>query len=145
MALTVSSTLAAKPGGTTGNPHVVGTPSYWIDGNSIMVSFDVAGLGTVEQATFDLTGQLSVYSRCYNRGGNKPQADNKQENVTVGQTATFPVRNGRTNATFTVTPLSTLQCPGNQVVVIESASGTLSLVYEGSTLGSISVSYVRPT
>jgi hypothetical protein len=82
----------------------------------------VAGLGTVDEANFSLTGDVSVFSRCYNKGRNKPQADNKQETVDVDQDGTFPVRNGRTNVSFTVTPLSTLQCPGNQVPVIEDVS-----------------------
>ena len=33
----------------------------------------------------------------------------------------------------------------NQVVVVESASGTLNLTYEGETLGSVTVNYTRPT
>jgi hypothetical protein len=85
-------------------------------------------------ATFDLGGSVDVFSRCYNRGGNKPQADNKQETISVSQTQTFPVRNGRTNATFTVTPLSTLTCPGNQRVVIESFSYDLSISFQGNVL-----------
>jgi hypothetical protein len=52
----------------------------------------------------------------------------------VDQTQTFAVRNGRTNATFTVTPFSTLQCPPGQIVVIESVTFDLGLVYQGETL-----------
>ena len=47
----------------------------WVSGNSLTVSFKAAGLGNAEGATFNLTGTVQVYSRCYNRGGNKPQAD----------------------------------------------------------------------
>jgi hypothetical protein len=36
--------------------------------------------------------------------------------------------------TFTVTPLSTLDCPGNQVVVIESFSYDLTISGEGVTI-----------
>ena len=52
----------------------------------------------------------------------------------MDQTATFDVRNGRTNATLTVTPLSTLTCPGGQRVVIESVTYSLDLNYLGDTL-----------
>lgn len=38
----------------------------------------------------------------------------------IAQTEPFAVRNGRTNATFTVTPISTLRCPGGQVARITS-------------------------
>ena len=104
------------------SPHIVGRPSANVSGNTLTLSASVAGLGNVTEVTFDLVGTVDVFSRCYNRGGNKPQADNKQETIAVNSTDTFPVRNGRTNATFSVTPLSTLDCPGNQVVVIESVT-----------------------
>jgi hypothetical protein len=75
-----------------------------------------------------------VSSRCYTKSGNKPQAANKQESISVDQTGTFPVRNGRTNATFTATPLSTLTCPGGQHVVMESATYNLDLIYMDEVL-----------
>jgi hypothetical protein len=81
-----------------------------------------------------LEGTVNVSSRCYTKSGNQPQAANKQETITVSQIETFPVRNGRTNATFTVTPLSTLSCHRGQKVVIESISYNLDLVYQGETL-----------
>jgi len=116
------------------SPHIVGTPTSSVSGNSLTVSASVAGLGNVPSATFSLEGSATVSSRCYTKSGNKPQAANKQENISVNQTETFPVRNGRTNATFTVTPLSTLQCPGGQIVVIESVTFDLDLVYQGNVL-----------
>lgn len=124
LVITVGSTLAASP-------HFIGTPKLTVSGNSINVTASIAGLGDAEGATFSLDGSVDVFSRCYNRGGNKPQADNKQETIAVSQTETFPVRNGRTNVSFTITPLSTLDCPGNQVVVIESISWDLTLSGEG--------------
>ena len=56
----------------------------------------------------------------------------------MDSTETFPVRNGRTNATFQISPISTLQCPGNQVVVIESFSYDLDLIYMGEVLHTFS-------
>jgi hypothetical protein len=113
------------------SPHQVGQTSVTVSGNSLTISASIAGLGNVETATFDLSGTVDVFSRCYNRGGNKPQADNKQETIAVNESAEFPVKNGRTNPTFTITPLSTLQCPGNQVVVIESVTWDLTLSGQG--------------
>jgi hypothetical protein len=127
LALGVTSVFAA-------NPHVVGTPTQNLVGTTLTLSASVAGLGNVSEATFSLEGTLDVFSRCYNRGGNKPQADNKQETLNVDAEETFPVRNGRTNATFVVEAESTLTCPGNQVVVIESISWDLDLIYEGTVL-----------
>jgi hypothetical protein len=123
--LTASAVLAA-------NPHFIGSPSATVQGNSLVIKASVAGLGNATGADATLTGSVDVFSRCYNRGGNKPQADNKQETIAVNQFGTFPVRNGRTNVEFTVAPLSTLTCPGNQVVVIESITYDLTLNVEGA-------------
>ena len=125
LVITVSAAFAASP-------HFIGTPSISTQGNSLVVSASVAGLGNAVGADATLTGSVDVFSRCYNRGGNKPQADNKQETIAVSQAGTFPVRNGRTNVSFTITPLSTLTCPGNQVVVIESVEYDLTLNVEGA-------------
>jgi hypothetical protein len=116
------------------SPHIVGSPSTTVSGNSATFSASVAGLGSVESATFSLEGPVTVSSRCYTKSGNKPQAANKQETIDVSQTETFAVRNGRTNATFTVTPLSTLDCPNGQRVVIESFTYDLDLIYQGNVL-----------
>jgi hypothetical protein len=113
------------------NAHIVKGPNVSVSGNSLTITAGIAGLGNVPSADFTLSGTVDVFSRCYNRGGNKPQADNKQETINVNSTGTFPVRNGRTNVSFTVTPLSTLTCPGNQVVVIESVSFDLLLTGQG--------------
>lgn len=127
VALSATSALAA-------NPHIVGSPSATVSGNTLTLSASVAGLGNVEEVTLGLEGTVDVSSRCYTRSGNKPQAANKQETIAVSSFETFPVRNGRTNATFTVTPLSTLRCPPGQRVVIESVSFDLALTYQGETL-----------
>ena len=116
------------------SPHFIGTPTITQSGNSLVVNFKAAGLGNVPSATFSLTGTVNVSSRCYTKSNNKPQAANKQETISVNQTETFPVRNGRTNATFTVSPLSTLDCPPGQVVRIESVTYDLDLVFQGTTL-----------
>jgi len=112
------------------SPHIVGSPSTTVSGNSLILSASVAGLGNASTATFSLIGTVDVSSRCYT----KPQAANKQETISVNSTETFAVRNGRTNASFTVTPLSTLTCPGGQHVVIESVTYSLALTYQGKTL-----------
>lgn len=126
--------LLGSTAAVAASPHIVGNPSTTVSGNSLILSASVAGLGNVPSAVFSLVGDVDVSSRCYTRSGNKPQAANKQETITVNQTETFAVRNGRTNATFTVTPLSTLQCPPGQIVVIESVTFDLALTYQGETL-----------
>ena len=113
------------------SPHVVKGPTVTQDGNALVVTASIAGLGNVPTADFTLSGEVNVFSQCYNKGGNNPAADNKEETILVNQTDTFPVRNGRTNVSFTIEPLSTLQCPGNQVVRIESVTYDLVLSGQG--------------
>lgn len=139
----VVATFAIAGTALAANPHTVGSAKTTVSGNSIIISQSVAGLGTAAEVTLSLQGTLDVFAQCYNRGGRNPAADNKQEQSPISQTGTFPVRNGRTNATFTISPASTLVCPGNQVVVVESVTGTLDLVYQGETIGQITVSYTR--
>ena len=131
-ALSISVLLISAGTVLADSPHQVGQTSINQSGNSLTISASIAGLGNVSSVTLDLDGTVDVFSRCYNRGGNKPQADNKQETLAVNQAGTFPVRNGRTNVTFTIAPLSTLTCPGNQVVVIESVEYDLTLNVEGA-------------
>jgi hypothetical protein len=117
------------------NAHFIGTPQATVSGNTLTVTASVAGLGDAEGADFTLSGPVTVNSRCYTKSGNKPQAANKQETIDVNQEATFPVRNGRTNIVFQVTPLSTLDCPKGQRVVIESVD------FSGLTLSGEGVSF----
>jgi hypothetical protein len=125
LALAATSVLAA--GG--GSPHYVTGPTVTVTNTALTVSGKVAGLGNITSVDASLTGTIDVFSRCYNKGGNKPQADNKQETINVDQDVSFDVRNGTTTFSFTVTPLSTLTCPGNQVVVVESVSYDLYLTW----------------
>jgi hypothetical protein len=125
------------PSAVASNAHLVGSPSTDVSGNTLTIKFKLAGLGNVTEAPIDLNGTVDVFSRCFNRGGNTPEADNKQEQIDVNTTETFPVRNGRTNATFTITPLSTLDCPGKQVVRILSVDPDLTVSYLGEELFTI--------
>jgi hypothetical protein len=126
----VALTLVLTTGVLAASAHYVQGPTVTVSNTALTVSGKAAGLGNAD-ATADasLTGTVDVFSRCYNRGGNKPQADNKQETINVNQDQTFDVRNGQVTFSFTVTPLSTLTCPGNQQVKIESVSYDLTLTW----------------
>ena len=118
----------AAPVALGASAHWVTGPSVTVSGNTLTVSGKAAGLGNTSQTTdFSLTGSVNVSSRCYTKSGNKPQAANKQESISVDQSGTFDIKNGTVTPTFTVTPLSTLTCPGGQHVVIESISWDLQL------------------
>jgi hypothetical protein len=125
LVITVGATLAA-------NGHYVVGPNVSVSNTALTISGKAAGLGQGSTtANWTLTGSVDVFSRCYNRGGNKPQADNKQETIAVNQTGSFAVNNGQVTFSISVSPLSTLTCPGNQIVVIESVSYDLYLTWPG--------------
>jgi len=105
------------------NPHFIGTPTSSVSGTTLTVKFKAAGLGNAPTADFTLTGEAVVSSRCYTKSGNKPQAANKQETVALSTSGTFPVRNGQTTGTLSLTaPAPTLECPRGQRVVTESVT-----------------------
>jgi hypothetical protein len=123
------------------SPHIIGSASTTVSGNSITFSASVAGLGNATTAVFDWNGTIDVNSRCYSKSGNKPQAANKQETINVAQTTTSNIdKNGRATASLTIAPLSTLTCPGGQRVVIESITYSITLSTGGDTLTTFSSS-----
>jgi hypothetical protein len=118
----------AVPTAIAANAHWNSGPSVSVSGNTLSVTGKAVGLGnTAGFADFSLTGTINVSSRCYTKSNNTPQAANKQEAITVDQNGSFPIRNGSTTVSFSVTPLSTLSCPKGQVVKIESISYDLFL------------------
>jgi hypothetical protein len=140
-ALVTAIFAVAVPTALATSPHFVTGPtaSTTVSGNTItlLVSFKGAGLGNAATtATWDVSGTGQLFSRCYTKSGNKPQADNKQETVPINSTFSTPVTNGQTTVTNGVvaTITSTLTCPGGQHVVIESFSATGTLSLEGSAL-----------
>jgi hypothetical protein len=114
------------------SPHYVTGPTATLQDNSLTVTWKAAGLGnTVTTADFSLTGTVTTTSQCYTKSGNPVNGVPKTETVNVNTTGTFPVRNGQTTGSLTVSPLSTLQCTGNQHVVILSATYDLTLTGDG--------------
>jgi hypothetical protein len=137
VAALVASALAFAPAALADSPHFVTGPTTSVTANgntlNLNLAFKAAGLGNASAyANWELlNGSGTLFSRCYNNGGNKPQADNKQETVPITASFTTAVNHGNTTFNGTVTTVSsTLTCPGNQIVKIESfsASATLSLV-----------------
>jgi hypothetical protein len=122
------------------SPHFTRGPtaSTSTSGNTVYLnlSFTAAGLGNATAyAEWSLTGTATLDSRCYNNGGNKPQADNKQESIDLDADFQTAVNHGNTKFSGTVATLtSTLTCPGNQQVKVESFSATATLSLVGSSL-----------
>ena len=118
----------AVPVALADSPHYVSGPTATVSGNSLVVSWKAAGLGnTVTSANFTLTGTVSTTSQCFTKSGNPVNGVPKSETNNVNASGTFPVRNGQTTGSLTVSPLSTLTCTGSQHVVILSSSFDLFL------------------
>jgi hypothetical protein len=114
------------------SPHYVQGPTATVNGNSLTVSWKAAGLGnTTTSVDFALTGTITTTSQCYTKSGNPVNGVPKTETIDVNATGTFPVRNGQTTGSLTVSPISTLECTGNQHVVILDASYDLTLTGDG--------------
>jgi len=110
------------------SPHYIKGPTATVQGNSLTVSWKAAGLGnTVTSADFALDGTVTTTAQCFTKSGNPVNGVPKSEVVNVNVQGTFPVRNGQTTGSLTVSPLSTLTCTGNQHVVILSVSFNLTL------------------
>jgi hypothetical protein len=120
--------VAEAPAALADSPHYIKGPTATVQDNSLLVSWKAAGLGnTVTSADFALNGTVSTTSQCFTKSGNPVNGVPKSETNNVNQTGTFPVRNGQTTGSFTVSPLSTLTCTGNQHVVILSVHFDLKL------------------
>ena len=110
------------------SPHYVKGPSATVQGNSLVVSWKAAGLGnTVTSADFALSGTVTATAQCFTKSGNPVNGVPKSDTTQVNATGTFPVSNGQTTGSFTISPLSSLTCTGSQHVVILSASFDLTL------------------
>ena len=118
----------AVPAALADSPHYIKGPDATVQGNSLVVSWKAAGLGnTVTSVDFNLTGTISTTSQCFTKSGNPVNGVPKSETIDVNATGSFPVRNGQTTGSLTVSPISTLECTGNQDVRILSASFDLTL------------------
>ena len=122
----------AVPAALAASPHYIKGPDVSISGNSLTVSWKAAGLGNTEtSANFALEGSANVTSQCFTKNGNPVNGVPKSESVDVDVSGDFPVRNGSVTGSLTVSPLSTLQCTGNQHVEILDVSFDLTLTGDG--------------
>jgi hypothetical protein len=118
----------AVPAAFADSPHYVKGPTAAVQDNSLVISWKAAGLGnTVTSVDFALTGTVTTTSQCFTKSGNPVNGVPKSETIDVNATGSFPVRNGQTTGSFTISPLSTLDCTGNQHVVILSVAFDLTL------------------
>jgi hypothetical protein len=128
LAAVFATAALAVPAALADSPHYVKGPTATVSGNSLVVSWKAAGLGnTVTSVDFNLSGTVTTESQCFTKSGNPVNGVPKSETIDVNATGTFPVRNGQVTGSLTISPISTLECTGNQHVVILSATFDLTL------------------
>jgi len=93
---------------------------------ALVVNFDERGLGN-ENIDYTLTADATALYACLNRGGNHPQAANKEQfegQVSTG--ASIEPKNGRVVADLTAGPLAAPQftCPSGQQRVLAAVTYT---------------------
>jgi len=117
------------------NAHFIGTATVngVFSNGGISVSFKEAGLGSNASVNYELGGSFTADYGCVNKGGNHPQASNKETVAgPIDVPATFSSgKNGTISQTLTFTPpapSTELKCPGGQVAVLAD------ITYSGPTL-----------
>lgn len=96
-------------------------------GLNLTVTFKETGLGNTgfQSVTIDVNAEGTATYQCFNGGGNHPKAGNKTTvNGPVGGAGNFPVSNGQTTGTITVSlpGPGSFSCPSGQNLVLESGS-----------------------
>ncbi|MCX5390824.1 hypothetical protein [Streptomyces sp. NBC_00094] len=120
VALGIVGFLAPSAGAVSA--HFVGTPTVTTSGSSLTVKGKEAGLGNQQSVNISVTAD----AQCINRGGNNPDAGNKQA---TGGGGTFPVQNGKANFSVTVTANFQPKCSPpmtlvwSNVVVTDTGNG----------------------
>jgi len=123
---------------------IAGGTAYAVNGNfhfanatidpttgDLNVAFKETGLGNTGFSSVDITvtANASVTCQCVNNGGQCPQAANKSTtSAPVTNTGVFPVRNGQTTGTISVSPPACAQpkpsCTPQQTLEVEDVSFT---------------------
>lgn len=98
------------------SPHFVGTPTATRSGDTLTVSFKIAGLGNEDQ-----TITLTADAQCWNPGGNAPQAENKG---VVLATGTFSPKNGNVTGSLSGSATTDPACSPPMTLVYANVTVT---------------------
>lgn len=130
--------LAFAPAALADSPHFIKASATINNSGQLVCSFKEAGLGTtLTTANITCAADATAVYQCFNNGGKHPQAGNKETvGGPVSNTDTFPVRNGQTTGSITVSPPGPgdFSCPNGQTLFLQSVSYTnIVLSGEGAT------------
>ena len=136
--LAVVGVFAVVPAAQADSPHFIKASASINSSGQLVCSFKEAGLGnTLSTANISCSADATAVYQCFNKGGNHPQAGNKETvGGPVSNSGTFPVRNGQTTGSLTVSPPGPgdFSCPNGQQLFLQSVSYTnISLTGEGAT------------
>jgi hypothetical protein len=131
--------LALFSTAVSAGPHFQTAPTSSVDNNgALVVTIDEAGLGnTVPSIDYTLSASVSALFGCFNKGGNHPQAANKETvDTTFTIPHTFPVKNGRVRDSINSGPPSAggFSCPSGQTLLLAKVSYT-NIVLTDTTNG----------
>jgi hypothetical protein len=118
LALTVGVLIGTSGIAHAGSPHfVANTVTATQDGATLTVTFKEAGLGDEAQVHVVLTADAA----CINPGDNHPKAGNKES---VNAAGDFPVQNGKTEGSLSVTATFQPSCSPPMTVVYSNITLT---------------------
>jgi hypothetical protein len=128
----------AVPVALADSPHFIKASATINNDGQLVCSFKEAGLGTtLTTANVSCSADATAVYQCFNNGGNHPKAGNKETvGGPVSNGGAFPVRNGQTTGSITVSPPGPgdFSCPNGQSLFLESVSYTnIVLSGEGAT------------
>ena len=130
--------LVAVPVAQADSPHFIKASASINSSGQLVCAFKEAGLGTtMTTANITCAADATAVYQCFNNGGKHPQAGNKETvGGPVSNDGTFPVRNGQTTGSITVSPPGPgdFSCPNGQTLFLQSVSYTnIVLSGEGAT------------
>jgi hypothetical protein len=128
----------AVPVALADSPHFIKASATINNDGQLVCSFKEAGLGTtLTTANVSCSADATAVYQCFNNGGNHPKAGNKETvGGPVSNGGAFPVRNGQTTGSITVSPPGPgdFSCPSGQTLFLQSVSYTnIVLSGEGAT------------
>jgi hypothetical protein len=134
----VGAGLAVAPAAQADSPHFLKASASINSAGQLVCAFKEVGLGnTVTSADISCSADATAVYQCFNNGGKHPKAGNKETvGGPVSSSGTFPVRNGQTTGSLTVSPPGPgdFSCPPGQTLFLQSVSYTnIVLSGEGAT------------
>jgi len=125
-AVTLATLVVGSSAALADAPKFHAVSSSVNNAGALVVNFDERGLGEGD-IDYTLTADATATYACINRGGNHPQAANKETfNGDVTGGGSFEAKNGRVIASLSAGPISAgdFSCPGGQRLVLAAVSYT---------------------